>query len=114
MKGVENDPGPKPRHRWRDTWPREDQIDHAAWDGDRQFGRIRLETNGPTQATILRLVIGQAVHRLEEIADKRNEAVRKVRAAAQKLTVMPSLLTKGRVAPAEGSGLSGPYSNGRL
>lgn len=49
MKDVENDPGPKPRYRWRETWPGEDKIDYAGWDGDRQFGRIRLETNGPTK-----------------------------------------------------------------
>ena len=49
MKDAEDDPGPKPRYRWRDTWPGENQIDYAAWDGKRQFGRIRLESNGPTK-----------------------------------------------------------------
>ncbi len=46
MTKYPNDPGPKPRYRWRETWPGENHEDYQGWDGDRAFGRIMLEING--------------------------------------------------------------------
>ena len=41
--------GPEPRYPWRETWPGEGHEDYAAWDGDRQFGRISFESAGATK-----------------------------------------------------------------
>ncbi|KQR27236.1 hypothetical protein ASF91_19670 [Rhizobium sp. Leaf155] len=46
MRKYLNDPGPKPRYQWRETWPGENHEDYQGWDGDRAFGRIMLEING--------------------------------------------------------------------
>lgn len=44
-----NDPGPKPRYQWRETWPGEGHRDYRGWDADRPFGRIMHEPGGPTK-----------------------------------------------------------------